>query len=44
MEDRDLLIYLMKRCVELEENLEKEKAAVAYWFQECDRLKREKEQ
>lgn len=39
MDDKELMICLMKRCLELEEEIEKQKLSGDYWFRECERLK-----
>ena len=44
MDDKELMIYLMKRCLELEKEIEKQKLSGDYWFRECERLKNEQKQ
>ncbi len=44
MDDKELMICLMKKYLELEEEVESQKAAGDYWFQECERLKNEQKQ
>lgn len=44
MDDKELMIYLMKRCLELEKELENQKIAGDYWFRECERLRNEQKQ
>lgn len=44
MDDKELMIYLMKKCFELEKELENQKIAGDYWFRECERLKNEQKQ
>ena len=39
MDDKELMICLMKRCLELEKEIEKQKLSGDYWFRECERLK-----
>ena len=44
MDNEKLVICLMEKCLDLEKELESQKVAGDYWFQECERLKNEKEQ
>ena len=44
MDDKELMICLMKRCLELEKEVENQKIAGDYWFRECERLKNEQKQ
>lgn len=44
MDDKELMICLMKRCLELEEEIEKQKLSGDYWFRERERLKNEQKQ
>lgn len=44
MDDKELMICLMKRCLELEKEIEKQKLSGDYWFRECERLKNEQKQ
>lgn len=41
MDNEKLVICLMEKCLDLEKELESQKAAGDYWFQECERLKNE---
>lgn len=43
MDDRDLMIYLMKENIKLREKLQESEDASNYWFQECQKLKRRNE-
>ena len=44
MDDKELMICLMKGCLELEKEIEKQKLSGDYWFRECERLKNEQKQ
>lgn len=44
MDDKELMICLMEKCLELENQLKIEKETSDYWFQECQRLKNEQKQ
>ena len=44
MDDKELMICLMKRCLELEKEVENQKIAGDYWFREWERLRNEQKQ
>ena len=44
MDNKELMICLMKRCLELDKEVENQKIAGDYWFREWERLKNEQKQ
>ncbi|SCJ34197.1 Uncharacterised protein [uncultured Ruminococcus sp.] len=44
MDDKELMICLMKKCFELEKEVENEKIASDYWFREWEKLRNEQKQ
>ena len=44
MDDKELMICLMKEYVELKNQMKIEKETGEYWFRECERLKNEQKQ
>ncbi len=43
MEDKDLMIYLMKENIKLREKLREIEETSNYWFQECRELRKRNE-
>jgi hypothetical protein len=44
MDDKELMICLMKEYFELKNQIKIEKETCEYWFRECERLKNEQKQ
>ena len=44
MDDQELMIFLMKKYLELKKEIEVQKESGDYWFRECERLKNEQKQ
>lgn len=44
MDDKELMICLMKEYFELKNQIKIEKETGDYWFRECERLKNEQKQ